>query len=371
MNPVQSGRRARCATLAGLVGLLVVLAACSSGSSGTATSSSSTTLGTIPADPFAPQPLPKRTGFKVALIASGQEPYAPALVAKELGEFDKENLDVEISVVSIQDAAVALDQGRIDAAPLVLTAGVLNQLSTGPDFRMGAGLPSLPPSSKAGIWVRTELMRPDGTMDPCAFKGKSVGFGPSLTGATAAAGLLQELKKCNLTLDDIRPSPLQGPDANIALETGALDAAVVFDPLWQGLEQNKVAGLAVPLYAKGAIFEGTSPTGWFFGSNRHDNADAVKAFMRAVGRTTKQHFQGDYHANPETRALLSRVLQVPESYFASTPSLLADPTLKVDTKVVETMQDTWLEVGLVNYDKALPLDAVVDTSLQQQVFGPR
>lgn len=370
MHQIRRTRRARRVGLAALASLAVLaVAACDSGGS-TGTQATGTTIeGTVPADPFAPRPLAERTRFKVGLIASGQEPYAPAQLAKELGEFDKENLDVDISVMTIQDAALALDQGSLDAAPLVLTAGVLNQLATGPDFRLGAGLPSLPPSSKAGVWVRSDHLGPDGKMDPCGFKGLTIGFGPALLGTTAAAGMVEELKKCGLTLDDITPSPLQGPDANLALETGALDAAVVFDPLWQGLEQNGVAGLAVPLYAKGAVFEGTSPTGWFFSSVRDDDPDAVKAFLRALGRTTRDHFQGDYHANAQTRAQLAKVLGVPETYFTSTPSLIADPKLPVDTEVVGTMQDTWLAIGLVNYDKPLPLDAVVDTRLQQEVFG--
>jgi NitT/TauT family transport system substrate-binding protein len=363
--------------VAGTLAAALVLgaAACGSDDADTSAGSPTTTTGstappgTTPVDPFAPQPLAERTTFKVGLIASGQEPYAPAQLALELGEFEKENLDVEISVMTIQDAALALDQGTLDAAPLVLTAGVLNQLATGPDFRLGAGLPSLPPSSKAGVWVRSDHLGPDGTMDPCEFEGMTIGFGPALTGTTAAAGLLQELERCDLTLDDITPSPLQGPDANLALETGALDAAVVFDPLWQGLEQNGVAGLVVPLYAEGAVFEGTSPTGWFFSSVRDDDPDAVKAFMRAVGRTTRDHFQGDYHKDPATVALLAKVLGVPETYFASTPSLLADPTLPVDVKVVETMQGTWLAIGLVEYDQPLPLGDVVDTTLQEEVFG--
>lgn len=358
--------------LCGLAVTALLVSACGSSSSpGSASSTSAASAVTQPSnpdDPFAPQPRAERTKFRVGLIASGQEPYAPMQLAQELGEFDAENLDVEVSQVPIQDAAVLLAQGKLDAAPLVLTVGVFNQLATNPDFRLGAGLPNLPASSRAGIWVRSELTT-DGKMDPCDFKGKTVAFGPALKGATAAAGLLEELKKCDLTLDDISASPLQGPDAIIGLEQGSIDAAVVFDPLWEQLDAKGTAELIVPLYAEGAIFEGTSPTGWFFGPIRHKDPDAVKAFLRAVGRVTKQYFVGDYHANPETANLIASVLSVPADTFVSTPSLEADPTLPVDLDVVDVIQNAWIEIGLVDFDEPLPLDAVVDQSLRQQVFG--
>jgi NitT/TauT family transport system substrate-binding protein len=356
-----------------LVAALLVLAACGSDgdkpAANDAAGGGTTTTAHAASDPFAPQPLAERTSMRVGLIAAGQEPYGPMILAKELGEFEKENLDVSIDIVPIQDAAVLLAQDKLDAAPLVFTAGVYNQLSTKPDFRLVAGLPWLPATSKSGVWVRTADLGAGGKVDPCDFKGKTVAFGPALKGTTAAVGLLEFLQKCDLTLDDIKASPLTGPDAVIALENGAVDAAVVFDPLWKQLDQKGVGTLAVPLYAKGAVFEGTSPTGWFFGPVRHKNPEAVKAMLRAIGRTTRDHFKGDYHADPETRKVLAKALGVPETNFDATASLEADPTLPVDADVVETMQAAWMKIGLLTYKEPIAVSDIVDDSLRSEVFG--
>ena len=61
----------------------------------------------------APQPLAQRTPIKFG-IGGRVEINSAALLAKEFGEFERENLDVEISVQKPSDGLVLLSTGRTD-----------------------------------------------------------------------------------------------------------------------------------------------------------------------------------------------------------------------------------------------------------------
>src|ERR1700704_7013817 len=81
-----------------------------------ANSTAPTSAGHVPQmgpDTPAPRPLAQKT--TVTLAVPGQAAgYMPLVAGKELGEFAKENIDLNITVLPVPDATVLLSQGKID-----------------------------------------------------------------------------------------------------------------------------------------------------------------------------------------------------------------------------------------------------------------
>jgi NitT/TauT family transport system substrate-binding protein len=308
----------------------------------------------------APRPLPTRTTVQIAMPVQGVESYAAILLAKRFGEFDKENLDVNFSILPVPDAIVVLQSGQLDMYPLGIAAPFLNAVAQGSDVVTAGALPGFPESSKTGYWIRSELVPPSGQVDPCTLKGKTVSPGGAQgIGSSTVAVIQPLLDTCNLTLKDLTISTLGGGDLLAGLQSGAVDLGNLPDPFWQDPDQK---GYAKPLvlFPKGLVLGG-----YLFGSSRHQDARA-QAIMRALIRTTRTYLQGDYHSNPEVRSALAAELGVPDSTLANSGSLVFDPNMSFATDVIDALQKIWLGYGgVLNYSQPLPADKMVDNSIVQ------
>jgi NitT/TauT family transport system substrate-binding protein len=315
--------------------------------------------------------LPKSTKVVIAIPTAGLESYAPLLLAKDLGEFGKEGIDVQVTNVDEANARVLLQSGGVDVAPLSLSAGVFNQLAAGSDIRMVAGLVSFPTTSQAGIWARSSLFDSSGKPDVCKFKGRTIAVGgPSGLGGTGTLAVAKLLSACQLTAKDIRVSPLTGANAVTALQAGAIDAAVLYDPLYRTFQQSGVAKAAETFYTPGGAFDGLPAAGIFMGPRRHTDPAVTDAIIRAVARTDRTYLQGDYHHDPKVRAALTKTLGVPDAYFDATPSLLFDPNLAFKLTSVDALQRTWLDIGgLLTYTRLMTPTQIADYGPANHTLG--
>ena len=165
--------------------------------------------------------------------------FAPVFVAKEKGYFAEQGLDVTLEPFP----------GGSD--PVVLTASGQLDLGiggAGPAFwnAIAQGLPIkvIAPGHAEGNPVATPLMisKEDcesGAISSVAdLKGKKVSV--NARGATEY-WLSQALGTAGLTLDDIDLQTLAFPDAVAALASGAVDAAMVGEPLATKAEQDGIA----------------------------------------------------------------------------------------------------------------------------------
>jgi NitT/TauT family transport system substrate-binding protein len=214
------------------------------------------------------------------------------------------------------------------------------------------------------MWVRDEIVGDDGEMDPCEFEGLTVSFGGTAGFAgTASWWLSEHLADCDLTVADVELSTLGGPDMLIALETGAIDAAFLFDPLWVQAEEGGYAQLVVP---QPRVALG----GYLFGSLRSERPEVVEAFVRAIARTTRTYLQGDYHADPEVLAGLVETLGVPEETITGSLPLVFDPDLPMDTSPLVPMQEVWMGVGgILEYDEPIAAEELFDLTFRDAVLA--
>lgn len=309
----------------------------------------------------APEKLAERTSITVSAATLSSEHMAPLLLAKSLGEFEKENLDVEFKVLSASDAWPLLGRGELDVVWGGTEAAMFNAIASDFHIRQVSGNFIPVETSKAGLWSST-----NGKVDPddpkiSALKGGTVASiaGP---GGVINYPLSEALKKEGLSINDIKIQTLPAADVLTSLRNGSVDGAWVLDPLWQELEQEpKTAHLAGQ--PKGEVLGGA-----FMGPNLlAENKDAGVAFLRALIRTINTHFTGDYHQDAELMAEVRRETELKAEQLAKSPALLFDWEIRAGTAT--RIQEVFLTTRAVSYTEPMPEDQVVDRSLYQEVVG--
>jgi NitT/TauT family transport system substrate-binding protein len=365
--------------LTGLIALLAVVAAACGDDSASQTAStttasapaaansgSTTTTGTRQSGPNtpAPKPLATMTTLKAAVAGKSFEAYINILLADKMGEFKKENLQVDISVLPVPEIVASVLSGQLDVGPLGVNAGPLNAISGGSDLAIVAAFPTFRDDSKQGVWVRTSLVAADGTLDPCKMKGMTIALGSPGLSNTITLSLSRYLAKCNLSLNDIKVSTLQGADQLVALQNGAIDGAYLADPLWADASQKGYAKLIVP-------FGTFSLNGYMMGKLRKDKPDVAAAFVRAMVRTSRTYLQGNYRDNPAVKAAMLDIMGIPAATLDATTPLVFDPDLKFKNSTEATeMQKIWIGLGnVLSFKDPLPPERYLDESILDKVLA--
>jgi NitT/TauT family transport system substrate-binding protein len=367
--------RHRTRALAAVLGLVMVAAACGDDGDDTAapetptesTAASTSTSGGEPSadGDLAPQPLAERTTLKVVRSAK-IEAFAQMFLAESMGEFDKENIEIEyVDVTTQPDGLVLLNTGRADVMPTSPTAGVLNAINGGSPIRMVAPIFTPNPESKSGLWVTDDLLgdvAPE-DFDIAQLKGKTIAVAGG-AGTPATYTIRKFLDRGGLTLADVKLTRIASAEQLIALEQGSVDAAYLNDPFWIEAEQGGYAG-----FVAGAEV-GVSLGGFFFGQSLMEGDPAVgDAFIRALARTTREYLQGDYHSDDAVVDALVEVIGVPRENLTRTPSLVFDPDLTIPEGLLADIQEGYIEEGSLGFTEPLPEDQVVDTSFRDRVLG--
>lgn len=358
------------------------LAACGGPTPVGAPATTAAASGQVPQEPEprpgtpAPRPLPEPATLTVSKSRVPIGLYANVLLAQELGEFAKENLTVEFVSESFVNSLVLMQQSRLDGAVLGLGAGVFNAVAGGADVRFVLPVGAGPVGDTSGFWARKALFDASGRFDPCVLArgvrpgGKTVVSvsDPTGLGGPGAFFLARLVSSCpGQTLEAVVPmltvSNLVGADLIVALSQGAVDVALLIDPL------NRAPGLSDFAQLAQSVIDPGGPQadylGWAFGPVRHQRPDVVDAFVRASIRTARTHLQGDYLANPTTRAALARVLGVAEEVLLSSRSQVFSLDQRIGEVAVRPLQDVWRAVGdLLDFAGTLDGSSLLD-------LGPR
>ncbi len=237
--------------------------------------------------------------------------FAPIFVAKDLGYYAEEGLDVQLEPFpGGSDPVVLTASGELDAA----------FIGVGPAFWNGAAqdLPMkiIAPGHAEGDPVATPLMISkksceEGTIASVAdLEGKKVSV--NARGATEY-WLNAALATGGLTIDDIQLEVLPFPDAVAALESGAVDAAMVGEPLATQAEQD---GLAVRLSTNFPV-QDIQPTA-IIGNEQWmaDNPEQAEAFVTGYMRASKLLAEGGLD-DPAVQAIIEEYTGVPAALVAS------------------------------------------------------
>lgn len=351
-----------------VIALALVAAACGGGSDGdTATGDTTASPGSPAAasgaatDPLAAQPLAKKTSVTVVL-STFIEPYLAPLLAQELGEFAKENLEVSFKLAPASDGLTMLASGQANIQISAFRAGTFNAVDSGLPVAWVAHVYN-GDTSQQGLWVRNEFLLPNGKVDPAKIKGMRVTLGPSSNlDAASMYYFYKWLEENDATLDDVEFVTLgSASDMLVAIEQGAIDAAGLLTPFWVDAQDiaKPVAGV------------GFQSSAYLINTEWADaNPEVAEAFFRAVARTIDQNLTGDYKSDPQLVATIAKIMQVEPAVVAGSPSLIYDPTLPLDVEVAEELQNIWLEIGdIFDFTEPIPIDKIVDRSVIDNLFG--
>lgn len=311
----------------------------------------------------APKPLAKQETVKISYSAK-LEAFAPLFLGMAMGEYAKENLKIEATQVGkASDSLVLLSTGQTDAwigSPL---AGLFNAIAGGSEMKIVAPGMFQQPGNQQGVWVRKDFLKGK-PFDPAMLKGETFATMVGL-GSSVSLPIAQQLEKAGLTLNDVKFKQMGASDIVTALESGAVNAGFVSDPLWLKIDRSKVefAFGQPPTYSTGGVF---------FGPNLlTKRRDVGEAFVRAMVRTIRTHLQGDYHKDAKVMEALSKELQIPLEVLQRGVALGFPADQPLADSTVEALQKVYLSTpGVLTYDKPLSTDKVLDKGFIQAALRP-
>lgn len=304
-----------------------------------------------------PQPLDERVTLTAAISGNG-EAYSALTLAAAMGEFEKENLDVQIEVVTPASTIFALmAQDRVDFAVTAAFAGMYNQVAAGSNIKMVTGGGEVSPESPTGWWQRVDE---DGEVT-CELKGATIGISTGAEANPLAASLARYLGGCGLTFDDVTLVELTHPEAVQALQNNAVQAAAVGHPFSVALAEDDAFELA-------ARWD-TGMAGTLMGNLLEERPAVAQAVVRAMLRTVQTYLQANYLEDPEVVAALVDILGVEESVLVAGIPRIYDPRFAPSAQTVEGIETFWLaRGGILDYTDAVA-DKMTDESLIESILG--
>lgn len=259
--------------------------------------------------------------------------YGPLYVAQEKGLFEKNGVNVELSIVEgLAERKQALISGNLEGLATAVDVFV-NLEGAGIDMDM--------------VWMLDRSNGADGivaTSDvktPADLKGKTIA---TEVGTTEHLFLLKVLEQYGLSQDDINLTPMTIGDAGTAFVAGKVDAAVTYDPyLAQGIEAGGT-GFTTADYDIDLM----DAVG-FTDKVIESEPDAVQGFVDAVAEAM------DYIADnkDECVPIMAKGLKLDESDVSST----------LDKLECFTLEDNLNQVGESDDQKGKLYDSVKDIAV--------
>lgn len=301
-------------------------------------------------------PLPELTPFDVCASTFSLAFVAPIVLAEAKGEFEAENLDVNLTKSSASDCLPLVARGEVDAIWATTDAPFFNLGLQEANLRLVMGNFYSAPESKAGLWVNTSCDRWNGQVPTAGdLTGAVIGSvnGPSSAGVTYPLG--DAIRAAGGSIADIQLRQLpSGDDFTNALSDCAVDAAWVSDPLWVPLQDDPDMAF---LFGSPA---GEPVGGLMFGPSVlvDDQAKGV-AFVRALIRTINTYLPVDYDQDADLINELSTLLSVPVDRLQATPPLQFD--WEIRDGLTTRIQENLIEFGSQQGDQ-LPEEQTTDRS---------
>jgi NitT/TauT family transport system substrate-binding protein len=306
-------------------------------------------------------PLRRATTLRVA-VRERTEAMAPLLVAEALGEFEAENLDVEIVEMDLADAYAAMAAGDVDVVVGGVDAPFFDAVHDGLGARMvlGGAVAREPGDLEApqtGLWLRADLIDADG--DWTNVEGTTVLVAGG-TGASALYPMDGTLGQQELNLNSVDFVP-----AGSAVAADRLRAALVGGAWLPEPEATAVADDEA-LIQVSTLPGSESVDGTVFAPRLLDeDRDVGLAYARAVIRTINTHLADGY--GDESVTALAQALGVDAGDVTEGPAPLFDWEMRAGT--TDRIQDSLVVVGGVGYERPMGESDVVDRTVYRDAVG--
>jgi NitT/TauT family transport system substrate-binding protein len=312
-----------------------------------------------------PDPLPEPADVRVALRGPSED-LAPLVLADAFGEFDEENLSVELEVMGPVEAFDALADGEVDVVAGDIHAAFLDMVMEGDGARLvlGGPVPAVAGDSsraQAGLWLEPgALQRPEQWSD---LDGQPVAVEDGIFGATAYP-IMTLLTQRRGSLNNVQLEFAPGDEAAERLLGGELAAAWLDDPHWRPVAASGAYQLVVtrpPVESLGGVVFGE----WLVDDDQE--RDVGVAFGRAVIRTINTYLADDYWNDPDVMAALGEVTGLDEELLGA-PPLVFDWELRQGT-LQRMQEEAFIPLGAVMYEPPVDEERLVDRSLHEDAIG--
>ena len=309
-----------------------------------------------------PAPLPAAATVRVAAAASS-EAVAPLLLADAMGEFDAENLRVEIVDVQGSEAYAAMAAGDVDVVVGGIDAPFFDAAHEGLDARLVLGGPvTRSPgdlgTDQAGLWVRADLITEDDDWENVASQTVLL---PGGMGSSAVYPIDTTLRQNELNINSVDLVAARPADAAARLRNAEVGAAWLPEPVVSEVADDPALRLVATLPGSESI-DGTVLSPRLIGAERATG----QAYVRAIIRTINTHLPDDY--GDDALPALAEALHVDEADLAAGPPLLFDWELRSGT--TGRIQESLIAAGGVRYEEPVAESALVDRSLVAEVVAP-
>jgi NitT/TauT family transport system substrate-binding protein len=314
-------------------------------------------------DPLMPQALKERATVRVGL-SSKLEVYAPILIGQEFGEFDKENIELQVEYMPPTDSPLLLTQGELDIVYSGFTAGVLNLIAGNESVRFAypGGTVS---SETQGIYLAKTL--PEiADLTAADFKGKKI---MTSSGSASSTAYFLWKKATELTGGDaLKPTDItweasQLPEIPLILKRGAADGGQVISPYHNQLIDDACCKVFPGAYPK------APQTGYLVGPSLAGKKDVALAFFRAMARTERTYLQGDYHKDDKVLAAMAKTMEQKAEVLAKGDATVFAPTFDTNAGAFPELQKFFRAFGDISYAEDLPVERIYDVKYVEALAG--
>jgi NitT/TauT family transport system substrate-binding protein len=305
--------------------------------------------------PAAATPIKLRAAYLKSLS------FSPLFLAKDAGYFRDEGIDLDLDIVQSASEVIAfLGSGQIDLAFGNIGVPLFNAAERGINVKIVAGISYYPTDPKAlspaPVLVKKSAFDSGEITKLADLKGRKVAFNTRggvieylVAGAVARAGL---------RVADLDVVTMGFPNMAAAMSNGAIDAAVLPEPLATAARNQSIAAVLDPNPVPGAL-----ATVLMFGSSLLDpKSDAsAQAVLRALRRAAADLSSPDKIMSPANVAIWARETELPPALVAKSAPYFFDKSLGVSVSDLGRQQDFLLSTQQIT--RSLPIDKLVDTRL--------
>jgi NitT/TauT family transport system substrate-binding protein len=305
------------------------------------------------------QPLAIKIGVLDTLVD------APFYVAAKRGHFAAQGLEVSFEKFkSGSEALPAIAVGQVDVAWTSYTAGMFNALARNIQLRLVANAARTTRENSAlNLMVRRDLAQ--SIVEFADLKGRRISINAYGTGSEVY--LIRALEQGQLREGDVSVIELGFADAATALSTGAIDAAMLIEPL---VTITAARGIAVPWKNAAEMYGGPHDGGIVvysetFATTYPEAAiNFMVAYLQGVRDTIRAVREREEPLRTEVVEILVENLPVKERALYDRMTLgLPDPNGAIDVETLAVFYDFFMRRGQIQQ----PVDATrfVDRSYVQ------
>ena len=291
--------------------------------------------------------------------------FSPLYLALEKKYFEAEGVEIELDIVqSASDVVAFLGLGKLDLAFGNIGAPLFNAGERGIDVKIVAAMSYYPADratlSPAPVLARKSLVESGVVKSLADLRGRKIAF-------NTRGGVIEYLvggaaRRAGMAISDFDVVTMGFPNMAPALANGAIDAAVLPEPLATAAREQSIAAVLDPNPLPGAL-----ATVLMFGPSLLDSAGSDRAarVLRALRRAAAELSSPAAIMSAENAPVWAKHTELPAALVAKTAPYVFDPRLGVSMSDLARQQDFLRESGQI--PGTLPLDKILDRRLAIEI----